>query len=195
MDNSIILTKAEILAVAMVAVIYLAEILGSYDDKTLSRRQGKADMSFWRNWAVSIGLPIFAIINWLVIEPIVEAGHPWCVYPLCLALGYYGTRDEYRRWQKDREHNIGHIIDREGNITAPGWIHSLYMVCQWAVMILFIITPMDSFTVRVTAVLFIIFLLIQDSQSYFIQQNFNRKKMILRLVGAFAVLMLKQWLI
>jgi hypothetical protein len=87
----------------------LFEMYVCYVENTLSCEQGKVQMSFWRNWAISIGgFLIFPAVNALVASNLPAFTNPRWV-PAIIG-GFLITAGLYAFWWTECEKNKGHIL-------------------------------------------------------------------------------------
>jgi hypothetical protein len=147
-------------------------------ENTLSCGQGKVQMSFWRNWAISIGgFLIFPIINALLIPHLpAYTNFRWGI---AFIGGFFITGGVYQFWCNKGEKNKGHILywrKKRGdhwtkNVTGAGWVNFIFMIVQVTILFAFIFNPMPRQVVVGVGVLLINYFLIINLQVHFIQQD------------------------
>ncbi|MFA5872303.1 MAG: hypothetical protein WC858_06340 [Parcubacteria group bacterium] len=143
------------------------------------------------NWPIIFGVPIFAIINGLVVPKLGNL-HP-IDYVLSGQLGLAATYLFYRDWMRHPNQNNGCIITKEGEITWPGYLHGVYMSFQVPVLYLFIRVHMEEWRVIAVSALFLIFLGLVNLLAYKFQGGLSKWQLFWHVTGTIAVAAFKLW--
>lgn len=152
-------------------------------------------LTFAGNWPISIGIPLFAVMNGLMFSNpgSILANH----YPETLviagSLGAFVTYLFYDNWCRHPGKNWGAIIDRTGYPTGAGYIHAPYMSLQTSAILLFIITPTDVLTLGIVTALFLIFVGLVNALAAFVQKNFNSTILGWEIFGVVGIVAAKVW--
>lgn len=171
------------LALMITLLFWSVESFISYQERTFWRSQGRVQMTFLRNWAISIGMPIFATVNYLVV-PHLRPLIAWYIdIPIWMIISYFIVKQLYWSWWK-KDENIGHVYpdwsgsEGEGSseywrrdISIAGWTHFFYMVVQIAILGLFLFSPVEGVVVAAVGILLLIFIVIINLQAKYIQKS------------------------
>ena len=177
-------------AVALTLLLYVIEAAAAYKEERLLTRQKGVDMAFIHNWVISFGgLFIWPTINAIVIPEILESHLGVYVFSLILG-GSVACALHLGLWP-DHEENIGHVLDENYKVTKAGWVNFVFTNFQVAIMFIFLITPMFLGTTLLVSTLFIMFLVVQNAQAYYIQKSFKEWILISELVCVLLITWIK----
>jgi hypothetical protein len=144
-----------------------------------------------KNWPIVYGVPIFAIINGLVLPKIGNMS-PFD-YVIAGELGPAITILFYDNWQKNPDRNWGCIIDKNGWNTGPGWLHGIYMSLQVPVLYLFIRVHMEGWRVITVSALFIIFIGLVNLLAEKFQGGLSKWQLTWQTAGTIIIAAIKLW--
>lgn len=178
----------------------LFEVYTCYSEGTLSRKQGKVEMSFWRNRAVSIGGFItFPMVNALVVLGLPSLADPrWF---LAVIAGFFITAGMYSFWWEEGEGNKGHILywtDSRGknwreDVTGAGWVHFLYMTVQIAILLAYIFNPMERPVVIAVGILLAVYVVVVNLQAHYVQHGVKWSVAIGEMAAVAIITAIKWW--
>lgn len=188
--------------VAIGTILAMAfEAYVSWCEGTLTRKQGKVEMSFWRNWAVSIGgFIILPAVNALIVPGLPAATHPWWL--LAVIGGFFITARMYSFWWEEGEGNKGHILywangrgkSWHENVTGAGWLHFLYMTVQIAILLAYIFNPMKRPVVIAVGIWFAAYVIVVNLQAHHVQHGVKWPVAFIMIGLVVAVTVGKLWL-
>jgi len=192
-----------IVALGTLGVDVLEGII-SYFEGTFRRGSDRhMHMAFCWNWAICVGIPLFALVNLFAVDSIVQEGFPWYDYVLSFVAGWFVTEKLFKSWW-NKDENLGHVFrnwEQSGgdsrlwseDITLAGVVHYFYMTAQTAILILFLISFADRLEVLIVGFLFFVFLSIQNLQAKVVQRSFNGFVFTLELMALVVVAVWKLW--
>ncbi len=133
-------------AIVTFLVFWLIQAILSSRNGAFSRGQTRQlRMPFLWNWAISIGIPILAVINGHVV-PHFRPTNSWYFWvPAWFLVSYVTTLLLYQNWQF-KDENRGHVFADDWKITIAGRLHSWYMVLQTVILGMYIVSSMDRTT-------------------------------------------------
>jgi len=192
----------------MVAIItmgfWLGQFLYANKEGTLIREQGRVQMSFLRNWAVSAGIPsIFLYLNLIILDNIeITTGRfEFLKYLVYLFFGGIISYFLHRLWWGHDE-NLGHVFpswEASGrdsifwmrDISKAGWIHFVFVGFQAAILIWYVFSSMPSGIVILVGIFLGVFVVLQTIQAQVIQSGANLKLFFLEMAGITLVTVIK----
>ncbi len=208
--NLLDFSPVSVIAFFVTLLWWIIEAGVSKSEGTFSHRQKNPppyvdlEMSFLQNWSISIGMPIFAVINFLVAQRIYNRISSYndifiditaCV--LFLMAGYVMTFLLYFFWHGHNE-NLGHVFKRWSSptnwtqdITNAGFVHFVFLVFQIAIVLLYIFLPMGIKNVIAVQSLLLVFIIIINLQAKFIQKSCNLAILLIQIIALAVITAIK----